>query len=150
LYHKARRYGSIDAPYLIVVADSKEQIVGLDSIDSALTQAVLGDEVVQWREGQPAHLARKNNGFWWGGETPRNTHVSGVMLFPDPGIWGLRSEIHQPTLAINPWADHPLPDSLKSFPRFEAENEKWKFKEGQIVADVLAIPKPWPPEAISP
>jgi hypothetical protein len=71
------------------------------------------------------------------------------MLFPDPGLWGLRSEKHQPTLAINPWTDHPLPDGLKNFPRFESENEEWTFKEGQIVADVLAIPKPWPPAADS-
>jgi hypothetical protein len=60
------------------------------------------------------------------------------MLFPDTGLWGLRSEMHQPILAINPWADRPLPDFLKPFRRFEAESEKWILKDGQTVADVCA------------
>jgi hypothetical protein len=67
------------------------------------------------------------------------------MLFPDTGLWGLRSEMHQPILAINPWADRPLPDFLKPFRRFEAESEKWILKDGQTVADVLALPNPWSP-----
>lgn len=146
LNRKARRYGTIDSSYLIVVADSKEQIAGSDSVNDALTEAVFGDEVVQWSEGQSAKPARAHNGFWFGREGPRNTHVSAVMLFPDTGLWGLRSENHQPILAINPWADRSVPDFLKTFRRFEAESENWILKDGQVVADVLALPNPWPPE----
>jgi hypothetical protein len=147
LKRKASRYGVMDAPYLIVVADSKGQIVGSDSIQTTLTEAVLGDEVVQWRQGESTgKLTHANNGFWRGRDAARNAHVSAAMLFPDPGLWPLRSEKHQPTLAINPWASHPLPDLLRIFRRFEAENERWTFKDGQLVADVIGLPTPWPPE----
>lgn len=85
---KSRRYGKFPAAYLTVVADGKGQLFGADSTKAAITEAVLGDETVQALEGQPAEVTHANNGFWRGREKPRNTHVSGVLLFPDTGIWG--------------------------------------------------------------
>jgi hypothetical protein len=143
---KSKRYGDPKAPYLIVVADAKGQLFGADSTKSALTEALLGDEVVRWREGEPAKLGRARNGFWRGRTAPRNTHVSGVMLFPDVGLWGLRSEKLQPILAINPWAKVPLPEILKIPSFFQAEDEKWKFNAGKNIGDILGLPTPWPPE----
>jgi hypothetical protein len=143
---KSRRYGKLQTPYLTVVADAKGQLFGADTTRSALTEAVLGDETVQWREGDAAKVVHANNGFWRGREKSQNTHVSGVMLFPDTGLWGLRSDNLQPILAINPWADHALPDVLKVFSRYEAEDDKWIFKKGTNIADILGFPTPWPPE----
>jgi hypothetical protein len=142
---KSSRYGSQGVPFLVVVADGKGQLFGADSTQMAITEAVLGDEVVQWREGEEARLARANNGFWHGAKGPKNKHVSGVLLFPDAGIWALRSERLQPVLALNPWADHPLPDPLKELSHFRAEEEKWVYKAGRNVADLLEFPDPWPP-----
>ena len=51
LYEKARKYGSLDKPYLIAVADGKDQLFSKDSIHSALTEAVFGDEIVQSKGG---------------------------------------------------------------------------------------------------
>lgn len=144
---KSRKYGRLQVPYLTVVADAKGQLFGAESTRSALTEAVLGDEVIQFLEGDAAiKLTRANNGFWCGREAPRNTHVSGVMLFPDIGLWGLRSDNLQPVLAINPWAECPLPEALKVFHRFEAEGDKWIYKEGQNIGDILDLPAIWPPE----
>jgi hypothetical protein len=142
---KAKRYGSLQASYLIVVADAKGQLFGTESAKDAITEAVLGDEVVQLRDGESPKLDHARNGFWHGPKGPRNTHVGGVLFFPDVGIWGLRSDELQPVLALNPWAKSPLPEFLKVLGRFESENEKWNFKEGKNFADILGLPTPWPP-----
>jgi hypothetical protein len=143
---KAKRYGELQAPYLIVVADAKGQLFGADEVKDVVTEALLGDEVVHLREGEDAKLARKRNGFWRKSRSPRNTHVSGVILFPDIGLWGLRSDQLQPLLAFNPWAVRPLPDFLKVLGHFEADDEQWKFREGKNFADILGLPTPWPPK----
>jgi hypothetical protein len=142
---KSKRYGNQGLPFLVVVADGKGQLFGADNAKTAITEAVMGDEVVESRVGEEARLARANNGFWRGAIGPKNKHVSGVLLFPDAGIWGLRSEKLQPILAINPWADHPLPESLKALPHFEAEKDKWVHRDGGNIADLLELPDPWPP-----
>ena len=128
LDHKSRRYGTLDKPYLIAVADGKDQFFSKDSINSALTEAVFGDEIVQFRNGTP-QLMRAKNGSWYGPKGPRNRHVSGVLLLPETGLWKLREEKWQPVLAVNPWAERPLPDALR----------KMKF------ANLVGLPDPWPP-----
>jgi hypothetical protein len=143
---KAKKYGDLKAPYLIVVADAKGQLFGADDTKDTLTEAVLGDEMVQWREGEPAKLVHAYNGLWRKRTAPRNTQVSAVLLFPDIGVWGLRSEKLQPIMAINPWAELMLPDTLKVVSRFESQDEKWNFINGQNFADILGLPTPWPPE----
>jgi hypothetical protein len=144
LYEKSRRYGALDKPYLIAVADGKNQLFSKDSIHSALTDAVFGDEIMQFNGGT-AHIIRAKNGFWHGPNEPRNKHVSAVLLLPETGLWKLREEKWQPVLAINPWADHPLPDALREMDRFEADDGKWVFKGGKQFADIIGLPDPWPP-----
>lgn len=143
---KAKRYGDLGAPYVIVVADGKDQLFSKDSIKSALTEAVLGDEIIQFRSGGSAHQTFARNGFWHGRAGARNRHVSAVMLLPDTGLWKLRNGNRQPTLAVNPYARHGLPDALRALPRFEPDNDLWVFREGTRFADVLELPDPWPPE----
>jgi hypothetical protein len=146
LEEKAKRYGDLNAPYVIVVADGKDQLFSKDSIKSALTEAVLGDEIIQFRSGGSAHQTFARNGFWHGAAGARNRPVSAVVLLPDTELWKLRNENRQPTLAINPWARHRLPDKLRALPRFESDNDLWVFREGEPFANILKLPKPWPPE----
>jgi hypothetical protein len=147
LARKAGRYGSLGAPYLIVVVDAKDQIAGVDHVRDAIMEAVAGDEVIaeDLDGGRGPRVARANNGFWKGRHSPRNRHVRAVLLLPDPGIWRLRNERFQPTMALNPWATYPLPERLAPFPRYAAQANKWRFLEGRSVADVLELPKIWPP-----
>lgn len=144
LYEKSRRYGSLDKPYLIAVADGKDQFFSRDSIHTALSEAVFGDEIVQFNGGT-ASIARAKNGFWHGPEGPRNRHVSGVLLLPQTGLWKLREEKWQPILAVNPWAKRPLPDALREMNRFEADGDRWVFRDGKRFSDIVGLPDPWPP-----
>ncbi len=147
LYKKTRKYGALDKPYLIAVADGKDQLFSKDSINSALTEAVFGDEIVQFK-GSTAHIAHAKNGFWHGPKGPRNQHVSGVLLLPETGLWKLREEKWQPVLAINPWAERPLPEALRTMRRFEADNGRWVFRKGERFSNVVGLPDPWPPAEI--
>jgi hypothetical protein len=146
LQDKAKRYGELDAPYVIMVADGKGQLFSRGSIKAALTEAVLGDEVIQFRGGGSAHQTFARNGFWHGAAGARNRHVSGVVLLPDTELWKLRNENRQPTLAVNPWARRPVPDTMRRLPRFEPDNDLWVFREGERFADILQLPDPWPPQ----
>jgi Ribosomal protein L7/L12 dimerisation domain len=147
LYKKTRKYGALDKPYLIAVADGKDQLFNKDSINSALTEAVFGNEIVQFKGGT-AHITHAKNGFWHGPNGPRSQHVSGVLLLPETGLWKLREEKWQPVLAVNPWAERPLPEALRTMRRFEAATGRWVFREGKSFADIVQLPDPWPlPEA---
>src|SRR5262249_10602178 len=133
---------------IIVVADGKDQFFGKDPVKSVLTEAVFGDEIVQYRNGE-AHLTFARNGFWHGSAGARNRNVSGVILLADTGLWKLGDPKRQPTLAVNPWARHRVPESLRSLRRFESDNDLWVLREGQKLADIVKLPNPWPPEEAS-
>src|SRR5262249_42728881 len=128
------------------VADAKKQLFGCSSVRETLSEALWGDETVQVRGGKEATLTSRKNGFWGQPGAPRNVHVSGVLLFPDSGIWGLRSGELQPVLAIYPFASQPLPSFFQSLHHFEAEGEKWIFRAGRNFADIIGLPAPWPPD----
>jgi hypothetical protein len=144
LYEKARKYGPLDKPYLIAVADGKDQLFGKDSIHSALVEAIFGDEVVQL-QGDKIRITHARNGFWHGPDGPRNQDVSGILLLPEIGLWKLREQKWQPVLAVNPWAKRPLPDGLRAVGRYEADDGRWIFREGKLFADIIGLPDPWPP-----
>jgi len=145
LVRKSRRYGKLDAPYLIVIADGKEQLFGADTIKTALTEAVFGDEMAVIVDGRP-RLDYAKNGFWNGPNGPQNRHVSGVLLLPKTNVWDLREEKWQPLLAVNPWATLPLPTELKTTARLEANGGRWTRQAGIDFADTLGVPSQWPPE----
>jgi hypothetical protein len=142
---KARRYGPLDAPYLIVVADAKGQLFGAEHIREAVVEAILGDDLWQITQAGVVGVKRAKNGFWKDGPNGINQNVSGVLLFPDTQLWALRSDEHQPILAVNPWAAYPLPETMISMPRFSVEGDEWKFFDGKPLADILDLPNPWPP-----
>ena len=144
LYEKSNRYGLLDKPFLIAVADGKNQLFNRTSIHSALTEAVFGDEIVQFN-GKVHEITHAKNGFWHGPKGPRNQHVSGVLLLPETGLWKLREEKWQPVLAVNPWAERQLPDMLRTMSWFEAQYDRWMFRNGKPFADIIGLPNPWPP-----
>ena len=134
----------MDAPYIIVVADAKEQLFGEEQIRNAITEAVFLDERMVVTDGE-SRREYAGNGFWHGNDGPKNQHVSAVLMIPKIGIWDLRENKWQPILAINPWAQNVVPEEFKALSRLEADDGKWVPREGENFADVLNLPTPWPP-----
>lgn len=146
LKKKSGRYGELDAPYLIVVCDAKQSTMNQKAVQSAITEAVFGDEYSQF-VGAIVRRKFARNGLWHGsGGAAINKHVSGVLLLPRASIWDLRDKRHEPILAVNPWATRPLPVELKRITRYEADGASWVLQDGERFANVLNLPNPWPPE----
>jgi hypothetical protein len=148
---KSTRYGVLDAPYLIVVADCKGELAGGDRNGDALLDAVFGTEVTQVTTYDNGNYEiaerRKDDGYWGHATTARHRNVSGVLLLPRPHVWDLRSDRWQPLLLRNPWADHPLPDSFLPLPGYSLNAEgEFSPTPGTCLADILGLPPVWPPE----
>jgi hypothetical protein len=148
---KGNRYGALDTPYLIVVADCKDELVGGVHNGDALLDAAFGTvatQVTTFENGNHEIAERRRaDGYWGFPATARHHNVSGALLLPKPHLWDLRSDRWQPLLLRNPWADHPLPNDFLPLPGFSF-NEEGEFSPtpGRAFADILGLPPIWPPE----
>jgi len=150
LSDKGKRYGALDAPYVVVIADCKEELVGGDRNGEALLDAVFGSVVTQSRQLENGEFefkdVRIDNGYWGMPATARHRNVGGVVLLPKPNLWDLREDRWQPLHLRNPWADKPVPDGLMPLPGFAvAADGKITPTDGQRLADLLGLPAEWPP-----
>jgi hypothetical protein len=113
---KGKRYGAMTSPYLIAVADCKDQLTGGHRIGGAVLEAVFGTEVTTVTTySSGAHTVadrRLPDGYWGTPEEPKHRNVSGVLILPKPHLWELRNDRWQPLLVRNPWSEYPLPDGL--------------------------------------
>ncbi len=149
---KGQRYGIVDTPYLIVVADCKDSIPTGDDVSDALLDALFGSPAVIFRrlpDGRTeTEETRMNDGYWGRPGGPRNANVSGVLLLPQPNLWKLRDQRWQPLIAHNPFAANPLPKKLLPLPGYAYSEDTDEFgrTEGTLLADILQLPEEWPPE----
>lgn len=151
LSYKGKRYGILDAPYVIVVADCKDELVGGDPNAHALIDAVFGSVVTEARvldNGEHDFKdVRQADGYWGAPDTPKHTNVSGVVLLPKPHLWDLRQDRWQPLHLRNPWAEKPAPPDLLPLPGFAVDQDgKITSSAGKPLADILELPAVWPPE----
>ena len=146
---KGSRYGAMTLPYLIVVADCKEDLQGGRIGDAAL-EAMFGTIVTDvWKDKNGKTIMkdrRAAHGYWGTPDAPKHRDVSGIVILPKPHLWDLRNERWQPILLRNPWAEQPLPDELLPLPSFAYESDYFEPKDGTKLADMLGLPATWPPE----
>jgi hypothetical protein len=146
---KGSRYGAMTLPYLIVVADCKEELRGGRVGDAAL-EAMFGTIVTDvWTDKNGKTVTkdrRAADGYWGTPDAPKHRDVSGVLILPKPHLWDLRNERWQPILLQNPWAKRPLPNHLLALPGFEYKPDHFAPKDGTKLADILGFPAVWPPE----
>ncbi len=149
LVEKADKYGALDAPYLIVIADLKDELPGGQGNSDALLDAAFGTVFVD--PGNPDDgptepvWGRRCDGYLGLVGRPKQRHVSGVLLLPKANLWQLRHELWQPVQVRHPWATHPLPDELLAVPGHTGNST------GEIIAlagapfaDLLGLPEVWP------
>jgi hypothetical protein len=151
LEKKGGRYGALGAPFLIVVADCKDELSGGESIAEALLDAALGTvvaSVTTFPSGErDAKLKRRLDGYFGYPAAPKNRNVSAVVLLPRPHLWDLRNERWQPLLLRNPWSEHPHPEAVLPLPSYRL-TKQYEFEElgGTMLADILGLPEAWPPK----
>lgn len=152
LQKKGSRYGEMDAPYVIVVADCKDELVGGEHNLEALNEAVfgsIGTQVSVFQDGSSeSREVRNSDGYWWKGGEAVHKNVSAAILLPRSHIWYLRDDRWQPLIMRNMWATHKLADECLPLPGYTYLPEKDEFQKivGTRMADILKLPEVWPPE----
>jgi hypothetical protein len=150
LSDKGKRYGALDAPYVIVIADCKEELVGGDHNGTALLEAAFGTIKTEVRVLENGHRevtdVHQSDGYWGTPSAFKHRNVSGVVLLPKPHLWDLRNGRWQPLHLRNPWAEKPAPADLLPLPGFTVgEDGTLTRAAGQLLADILELPAEWPP-----
>jgi hypothetical protein len=148
---KGSAYDPLDAPYLLVVADCKEELPGGKHNGEALLEAVLGTIYTEVRVSETGQQIitdkRKPDGYWGVTGAPAHRQVSGVMLLPKPHLWDLRTERWQPQIVRNGNAERPLPVGFMPLPGFEVSAQGPVSQiEGTLMADLAGLPAVWPLE----
>ncbi len=137
---KAGRYGQLPGPYLIAVNVLSDHVDETDVIE-----ALFGDEKFIYSIGMPPaqgpQIRRAANGAWYG-PNPRNTRVSGVIIFDQLS----QSNIPwvMPCLYHNPWAAAPYTGPLDHLRRGEVVDNKMEYRGGQPLGALLGLPTGWP------
>lgn len=147
LQEKGSRYGKLNAPYLVVVADCKGELQGGEDNAEALIDAMCGTYVQWMRTNGEQGEGRKSNGYWWKRGKPCHQNVSGVLLLPKPNLWHLREDRWQPLLIHHFSPDYALPDDFLPVRSYRHDKDKDLFvrSEGGPLADLLGLPAVWPP-----
>jgi hypothetical protein len=82
-------------PYLIVVADCKEELQG-GRIGNAALEAMFGTIVTDvWKDKNGTFVMkdrRTADGYWGTPDAPKHRDVSGILILPKPHLWDLRNE----------------------------------------------------------
>jgi hypothetical protein len=149
---KGDRYGTLDAPYIVVVADLKDELIGGEDNDDALRDAVFGTlvgDLVVDENGKPRAIgSRLRDGYYGSVGDPRHCNVSGVVLLPRANLWKLREERWQALCVRHPWSTHKLPDGPLPLPGYTADDcGAIASYQGTSLADLLGLPAVWPAEA---
>jgi hypothetical protein len=147
---KGSAYDPLNAPYLLVVADCKEELPGGMHNGEALLEAALGTiytEVKITETGEQTMTdKRKPDGYWGVMGAPAHTQVSGIMLLPKPHLWDLRTDRWQPQIVRNGSAERPLPAEFLPVPGFSVSAQGAVSQiEGTLMADLAGLPAVWPP-----
>jgi hypothetical protein len=147
---KGSRYGAMTNPYLIVVADCKDELSGGSRNGEALVEAMFGTRVTRVTKDAKGKTltedVRRQDGYWGTPDAPKHRNVSGILVLPRPHLWDLRDERWQPLLVRNPWAERPLPDDFLPLPGFKhVKDAQYAPTEGKALADILVLPTRWPP-----
>ncbi len=144
IINKARKYKNLDANYIIALNVVKD--LGMD--DDDVMNALFGDEQVHFIETEKGieyhSTSRKRNGALWGSKGPKNTHVSGILIFNNLNPWSISKT--NPVLWHNPFTKQIIEKNIFPFYQFLPDNKTNKYiqKKGKPIYKILGISESWP------
>lgn len=137
---KARRYGDLDAPYIVAVNALSTYASEEDAVNALFGAKVVS--VRQTSDGFEDRIGRDTDGVWCGPQGPVNTRVSGVLSTERLGPWSLGQR--RARLFVNPWARRPLVASPLAIDIREVRDERLHRTAGSSIAELLELPEGWP------
>jgi hypothetical protein len=141
LVEKARHYGELNLPYVIVVNALTEFPIDKDDVMDAL----FGKEHVLIPRDPSSQAdvitARSPDGLWMGPDGPRYKRVSCVMM-ATIDAW----QIPNASICLyhNPWARYAYDSPLTNLPQAKAQDDEIKWLNGKPLGDLLHLPANWP------
>jgi hypothetical protein len=141
LVEKARRYGTLNLPYVIAVNALTEFRIDTDDVMDAL----FGKEHLLIPRDPSSQacfrVERAPDGLWMGPDGPRYTRVSCVIM-ATIDAWKI------PTASIclyhNPWARYVYDSPLTNLPQAKVQNDEMKWLDGKLLGELLHLPPDWP------
>lgn len=137
LEEKAKKYGSLQLPYIIAV-----DVLSSDSLGCDVDEVFFGQEIVlidpesgtmtQTRSPFRPKRPSRENGFWIGQEERlRNQQVSAVLIINELMPWSFARKTS--LLWHNPWAEKPLNLNIWQGPQMvlDEDRSQWLLHEGK-------------------
>ena len=146
IVEKARKYGSLDRPYVLAI-----NATGMFANTPAVLQALFGTEQIEagvQRFGiERVKLTRAADGAWFANSGPQITRVSAAIVFLNLQPWMVaKCEVQ---LYHHPWATRPYTGSLGRLPSVVLRDRNICFEEGQPLSRILNLPEQWPDDSIA-
>lgn len=134
---KGSDYGELDLP--LIVACSFEGL-GLDN--TAVHQALFGQEECAFGSNRKPVMSRIPNGLWVSPNGPQYKRVSGVIIGYDikPSTYGVRNL----KLYVNPWATRGISGKILDLPHALVNGNRIIHNEGIHPRTILDLPKCFP------
>ena len=137
---KSKRYGKLDAPYLIAVDIMNASLSPLDLFN--VLYGIGPEEIIRPKDGSRLGIELRQSG----GVLPKYPNVTAIIAFHQvmpsfiPHDW----PIPQAYVCPNPWAQHPLPEAIPRLFRFELVNDRFVPVAGDPLTEILGLPPNWP------
>jgi len=143
LEKKAKRYGSLDHPYVVAV-----NAMRLFPREDGVIDAVLGTPngiVRVFADGrQSFEDGRRPDGVWVGRRGPRNQGLSAVLSTEGIDPWNFAS--HRARVVRNPWAIKEFPRIAFGIDEFNPVDGIFQRTDGSQFGAVFGLPESWPEE----
>ena len=138
IVRKAKRYGSLEFPYVIAVNCLGEHVERID-----IMNALIGTEqyVLRGYIGEP-QMERKPDGVWRSGSGARYTRLSAVLIASPVHPWSIPSA--PICLYHNPWARQPYRCELTRLFQAIPRNNRMEWVDGESLASIFQLPFQWP------
>lgn len=138
LRKKAKRYGDMQAPFIVCINVGDFAFHEIDSMN-----ALFGQEFVQYDVNTgDMRPGRHWNGLWRGPKGARNLRVSAVLVAPDVQPWTLGQRLIR--LYHCPVARYPCSGAIDRLGHRKAVGASYPLREGDTPTALLQLREGWP------
>jgi hypothetical protein len=141
LLRKAKRYGELDAPYVVAV-----NTLEIRSLERELFDVLLGTTKMVFRRYEDGRVEtfdeRAPDGIWTNGSRPRKRGLSAVWNFDRLAPW--RPWAASVQLVRNPWAERPLPQINLLCEEWNPVEDEFRRSGTTKTREALGLAETWP------
>lgn len=142
LKKKISRYGRLDYPYVVAV-NFTQPFADITAVEEALFGTELMSVSASPENTVALELERARDGVLIGGDNPRNTRLSAVLIVATLHPTTIASTESSIFLYHNPWAERPYEGPLERLTQFRVEKGRRVRTSGLPGKDILGVEPGW-------